>query len=136
MEALISNQNVEVVRHAFEAFARGGIEAMIEYAPDCVFYPDPSWMEDREYRGREAFIAFNKTQTDAFGDFRIEVHDLRPVGDRVLALIEFVGKASASGMAIRQQAAHVFSDCHDGKIGKDRTFLSWDAALKAVGLSD
>jgi hypothetical protein len=60
---------VEIVRHAFEVFARGGIEPMIEYAaPDCVFYPDPSWMEDREYRGREAFIAFTKTQTDAFGD--------------------------------------------------------------------
>jgi ketosteroid isomerase-like protein len=132
----VSQENVEVVRRAFEAFARGGIEAMIEYAaPDCVFYPDPSWMEEREYRGREAFIAFNRTQTDAFGDFTIEVHDIRPVGDRVLALTEFVGQASASGVAIRQQAAHVFSDFRDGLIGEDRTFLSWDAALEAVGLS-
>jgi ketosteroid isomerase-like protein len=120
---VVSQENLEIVRHASEAFARRGIEAMIEYAaPDCVFYPDPSWMEDREYRGREAFIAFTKTQTDAFGDFRIEVHDIRPVGDRLLALTEFVGQASASGVAVRQQAAHVFSDFHDARSGMTGPF--------------
>ena len=57
-----------------EAYARGGIEAMVEYAtPDCVFYADPSWMEDREYRGREAVVAFSRTQTEAFGDYTFEV---------------------------------------------------------------
>lgn len=53
----------------FDAFARGAIEAMVECAtPDCVFYPDPNWMEHREYRGRDGVIAFHKTQTEAFGD--------------------------------------------------------------------
>jgi hypothetical protein len=33
-------------------------------------------------------------------------------------------------------AARAFSDFRDGLIGEDRTFLSWDAALKAVGLSE
>jgi ketosteroid isomerase-like protein len=128
---------VEIVRRAFEAYARGGVEAMIEYAaPDCVFYPDPSWMEDREYRGRDAFVAFNKAQIDAFGDFTVEVHEIRAVGERVLVLTEFVGQAAASAVPIRQQAAHVLSDFRDGMIGEDRTFLSWDAALKAVGLAE
>ncbi len=134
----MSQENVEIVRHAFEAFARGGIEAMVQYAtPDCVFYPDPNWMEEREYHGREAFIAFHKTQTDAFGDdFTAEVHDIRPVGARVLVLTEVVGQAKGSGVPIRQKAAHVLSDFRDGMIGEDRTFLSWDAALKAVGLEE
>ena|SRR2546430_17443865 len=133
----MSKENVEIVRCAFEAYARGGMEALMEYAaPDLVFYPDPNWMEEREYHGRDAFIAFNKMQIDVFGDFTIEVHEIRPVGEKVLALTEFVGEATASAMPIRQQAAHVFSDFRDGMIGEDRTFLSWDAGLKAAGLED
>jgi ketosteroid isomerase-like protein len=62
----MSQENVELVRRAFEAYANGGIEELVQYAtPDCVFYPDPGWMEESEYRGRDAVIAFNRTQTDA-----------------------------------------------------------------------
>src|SRR5437870_2399313 len=48
-------------------------------------------------------------------------------------------RAAWSQLARRLQlgrATHVFSDFRDGLIGKDRTFLSWDATLKAVGLSE
>ncbi|HEX4187775.1 MAG TPA: nuclear transport factor 2 family protein [Solirubrobacteraceae bacterium] len=133
----MSQENVELARRAFEAFANGGADALVEYAtPDCVFYPDPGWMEENEYRGRDAFIAFNKTQSDAFGNFTVEVHDIRAVGDRVLVLAEFIGRAEGSGVPIRQKAAHVLSGFRDGMIGEDRTFLSWDAGLKAVGLEE
>jgi ketosteroid isomerase-like protein len=134
----VSQENVELVRRAFEAYARGGIEELVQYAtPDCVFYPDPGWMEESEYRGRDAVIAFNRTQTDVFGDdFGAEIHDIRAVGDRVLVLAEAIGRAKGSGVPIRQKTAHVFSDFRDGMIGADRTFLSWEAGLKAVGLEE
>jgi ketosteroid isomerase-like protein len=134
----MSQENVEIVRRAMEAFERDGIQGLIEYAhPDGVFYPDPSWLEDREYRGRAAYLAFHKTQTDAFGDdFRADVREIRSVGDCVVVFTEVVGQAKGSGVPIRQQAAHVFSDFRDGMIGEDRSFLSWDAALKAVGLAE
>ena len=131
------SQNVELVRRAFEAYSDGGVEALLRYAtPDCVFYPDPAWLEEREYHGRDAFRSFNKTQTDAFGDFTVEVLDIRAVGERVLVLAEMIGQATGSGVPIRQQAAHVLSDFREGMIGEDRTFLSWDAGLKAVGLEE
>ena len=127
----------EIVRLAFEAYTRHGVEAMLEYAtPDCVFYPDPAWMEEHVYHGRDAFLAFNKTQTDAFGDFAVEIHEIRAVGDRVLALTEFVGQSTASGVPLRQRTGHIFSDFHDGMIGEDRSFLSWEAALDAMGLTE
>jgi ketosteroid isomerase-like protein len=133
----MSDENVELVRRAFAAYAQGGAEALVQYAkPDCAFYPDPSWMEERVYRGRDAFIAFDKTQTETFGGFSVEVRDIRAIGERVLVLAETVGQAPRSGIPIRQQAAHVLSDFRDGLIGEDRTFLSWDAGLKAVGLKE
>lgn len=43
----MSQENVDLVRRAFEAHANGGIEELVQYAtPDCVFYPDPGWMEE------------------------------------------------------------------------------------------
>jgi ketosteroid isomerase-like protein len=131
----MSQENVELVRRAFAAYAHGGAQALVQYATSaCASYPDPSWIEDGVYRGRDAFIAFDKTQTDTFGDFTVEVRDIRAVGERVLVLAETVGQATRSGIPVRQQAAHVLSDFLDGMIGEDRTFLSWEAGLKAVGL--
>ena len=133
----MSQEHVEVVRRAFEEYKHSGVEAMLEYAtPDCVFYPDPAWMEEQAYHGRDAFLAFNKTQTDAFGDFTVEVHEIRAVGERVLALTEFVGRSTGSGVPLRQRTGHVFSGFRDGMIGEDRSFLSWEAARKAVGLEE
>jgi ketosteroid isomerase-like protein len=134
----MSQQNVEVVRRAFEAYASDGLDAVLPFvAPDAVFYPDPSWIEEREYHGRDGFAAFDKTQKDVFGDdFTIEVREIRSVGARVLVLSEAVGRATGSGVPIRQPAAHVLSDFRDGMIGEDRTFLSWDNALRAVGLEE
>jgi ketosteroid isomerase-like protein len=133
----VSQENVEIVRRMFDAYAQGGIEALLAYfTPDCVFYPDPSWMEEPVYRGRDAFAAFAKTQTEAFGDFVVEIHEIRAEGERVFALTEFVGKAPASGVPIRQKVAHVFSDFHEGMVGEDRTFLSWEEARESVGLEE
>jgi ketosteroid isomerase-like protein len=133
----VSQENVEVVRRAFEAYASGGIDALLPYAaPDCVFYPDPGWIEEAEYRGRDAIAAFNKTQVDAFGDLRIEICAIRAVDEHVLVLLEMVGQAAGSGVPIRQQAAHVLSGFREGTIGEDRTFLSWEAGLEAVGLEE
>jgi ketosteroid isomerase-like protein len=133
----MAQENVEIARRVFDAYSQGGIEAMLAYfTPDCVFYPDPSWIEERVYRGRDAFAAFNRTQTEAFGNIVVEIHEIRAVGERVLALTELVGQAPASGVPIRQEVAHVFSDFREGMISEDRTFLNWDEALKAVGLEE
>jgi ketosteroid isomerase-like protein len=49
----MSQENVELVRRAFAAYAHGGAEALVQYAtPDCAFYPDPSWIEEGVYRGQ------------------------------------------------------------------------------------
>jgi ketosteroid isomerase-like protein len=133
----VPDEHVEIARAAIEAWSSGGVEAVVEHlTPDCVFYPDPDWMEEPVYRGRDAVTAFLKSQTDTFGDFAVHVHEVRAVGDSVLVLVEIVGRAAGSGVPIRQPMAHVASDFREGMIGRDRTFLSWSGGLKAVGLEE
>jgi ketosteroid isomerase-like protein len=81
----VSEENVELVRQAFDAYASGGVDALLRYAtPDCVLDPDPAWTEDAECRGRDSVATFNRTRVDAFGEIRTGVRDIRPVGEPVL----------------------------------------------------
>ena len=48
----MSEENVELTKRAYAAFATGGVEATLPYfAPDAVFHPFPEWPGDTEYRG-------------------------------------------------------------------------------------
>jgi ketosteroid isomerase-like protein len=131
----MSQQNVEVVRKSFEAHRTGGIEAALPfYAPDLVWDPGPDWIEDGEYRGHEGARALDAIFTSTFQDYVLEAHEIRAVGDRVLALYEAVGRIKGSGAPIRQPVGMVVSVFRDGMIGEVRSFFSWREALDAVGL--
>ncbi len=50
----MSQENVEVVKRAYDALSAGGIEASLAYfRPDVVAYPFPEWVEASEYRGHD-----------------------------------------------------------------------------------
>jgi ketosteroid isomerase-like protein len=72
--------------------------------------------------------------TSTFQDYVLEAHEIRAVGDRVLALYEAVGRIKGSGAPIRQPVGMVVSVFRDGMIGEVRSFFSWREALDAVGL--
>jgi ketosteroid isomerase-like protein len=130
---VISEENVELVRRSFEAHSAGGIEAALPfYAPDFVWDPGPDWIEDRVYRGHDGARALDAIFAETFDAYVLEVHEIRAVGDAVIALFEAVGAIKGSGASIRQPVAIVVSDFHDGTIGRVRSYFSWQEALEAV----
>jgi ketosteroid isomerase-like protein len=65
----MSQDTVELVRRAFEAYSREGLDAVLPFvAPEAVFFPDPSWMEEREYHGRDGFAALDRTHARCWRD--------------------------------------------------------------------
>ena len=130
----MSEENVEIVRRAFEAFRSGGMEAVLPfYAPDVVCYPVSEWVEEPEYRGHEGALRLT-SWTDGFDEVAFEAHEIRDAGDQVVVLAELTGQIRDTGVPIRQAFGVVYSDFHDGTTGKVRYFLSWQEALEAVGL--
>jgi len=133
----MSHENVEVVRKSFEAHSAGGIEAALAfYAPDLVWDAGPEWVEDRIYRGHDGARRLDAVFIESFDAYGLAVHEIRAVGERVLALYEATGRIKDSGLPIRQPIGIVLSDFHDSMIGEVRSFFSWREALEAVALAD
>jgi ketosteroid isomerase-like protein len=133
----MSQENVEIVKRSFDAFAAGGVESLLAFvSADVAWYPFPEWVEESEYRGHDGFRRVMAVWTENFDDFKVEVHEFRQVGDRVLFLGETAGRIKGSGVPIRQPLGIVFSDFRDGQVGEARNFLTWQQALEAVGLRE
>jgi ketosteroid isomerase-like protein len=50
----MSEENVVIVRRAYEALAAGGVEAVAAFfAPDAVIHSFPEWARPPEYRGHD-----------------------------------------------------------------------------------
>jgi ketosteroid isomerase-like protein len=129
--------NVELVRRSFEAHMAGGIEAALPfYAPDFVWDPGPDWIEDRVYRGHDGARALDAIFSGTFSDYVLRVHEIRAVGDRVLALYEAIGAIGDSGRPIRQPIGLVVSDFHDGTIGRVSSYFGWEKARDAIAAGE
>ena len=61
-------ENVEIVRHAFQAFSAEGIGAALSFcSPDVVWYPTDRWLDASAYRGHDGDA---KVRSGLFGELR------------------------------------------------------------------
>jgi ketosteroid isomerase-like protein len=133
----VSQENVEIVRRAFQAFNSGGVEAALPFfRPDVVWYPTNQWLEDPAYHRHEGMRELSAAFAGNFDDVGYEVRELHDADDRVLACVEMTARIKNSGQPISQPLGLVVSDFHDGAFGEIRAFPSWLDARKAAGLAE
>jgi ketosteroid isomerase-like protein len=134
----MSQENVEVVRRGFQAFADRGFDAMAEFwDPDIVWRAAEGAIDDvGEMHGQVAVRRYMEDWIDTFDDYSVVVEELRDVGDdRVLSIQRVKGRAKLSGAETVLRYA-VVSTVRDGKVVRVREYLSVEDALKAVGLEE
>jgi ketosteroid isomerase-like protein len=133
----MSQENVEIVRKAFEALAARGVEAVLEFvAPDGLWYTAPEWVEASEYRGHDGLRFLFSVFTDNFDDWTVDLSELRDAGDSVVALIEHGGKIKGTNVPVHQPMGIVYSNFRQGQIGEAHFFQAWREALEAAGLRE
>jgi ketosteroid isomerase-like protein len=133
----MSQENVELVRRGYEAFARGDLEAAL-----AMFHPDIQ-IEDHErsletptsYRGRDGFLSLFATVNEGFSDVRYIPEELTAVGDRVLVEVRRTGRGVSSGAQVDERQFHVW-DIAAGRATRFRVYLDPDRALEAAAPSD
>ena len=132
----MSQENLELVQAAFDAYSRGDEPALLELvAADVVITQFPEQVDVRDYHGHEGFRQVMTEWIGSWDDWSIEILGARELGDLVLATARQRGRGIASGAPIDAEAIFVFT-VRKGLIARWRMFSSEEQALKAVGLAD
>jgi ketosteroid isomerase-like protein len=133
----MSQQNVEAVRTAFEAYNRGDLDtAVADFAPDCEYISTGALPGFRGVsRGPEGYKEFVGWLREEFDDARIDVDELVEAGDRVLASITLCGRGRRSGVATTWSMWQVWT-LRGGKFVRGQGFTNKGEALEAAGLEE
>jgi ketosteroid isomerase-like protein len=131
----VSQENVELVRDAFDTFNTQGIDAALScFGHDLVWSTTDRWVDAPTYHGHDGMRTLTAAFTENFDDLSFEVGDIRDAKDRVVALIHMTGRIRGSESPISQPVGLVVSEFRSGTFGDVRAFATWDEALQAVGL--
>jgi ketosteroid isomerase-like protein len=134
----MSQENVELVRQAFEAFNRDDRATVIR-----LLAPDVEWhtlagpiLGVGTLRGRDAMLKFWEDIAGSIEGFRARSEELTDLGtDRVLVVARFEGRGRSSEIEVNMQVASVY-EIRDGMVATVRDYGSREDALKAAGLSE
>jgi ketosteroid isomerase-like protein len=134
----MSQENVDVVRSAVEAFNRGDLDVLTArqwYQPDIEFWEDPHLPEAAVYRGAEAIEGYFRAFLDSFEEYRFEVEEILDADDHVVVFNRQRARGKGSGAEVDMRNAWVFS-FRDRKIQRITPYWDRDQALEAVGLTE
>jgi ketosteroid isomerase-like protein len=133
----MSQENVEVVRAAIDAFNRRDLAGLTEsFDPEIEWAPGgPAAVEHAVYRGREEVSGGFASTWEAWDLFRVEESEVRDLGDAALWLGRARLRGGASQVELDQEFAIHFL-VRGGKIVRAHGFLGWQKALEAAGLSE
>ena len=134
----MSQENVEVLRRAYEAFNRGDREgAAAGFAPEAEYVVTTGQIPGAGgvYRGPEGYRRFLESWWGEFDEPGIEVHELIETGDQVLASLKLRGRGKQSGVETSWDIWQIWT-VRDGKVVRGQGFTSREEALEAAGLSE
>ena len=133
----MSQENVEMVRRAYEAYSRGDIDgAVSDLAPDCR-YTAAGTIPDRTgvFHGREGYKEFIGWLRSEFDDAQAEIDELIDAGDTMVVGSTLRGRGKQSGAEAKFTFWQTWT-VQDGKFVRGQGFASREEALEAAGLSE
>jgi ketosteroid isomerase-like protein len=139
----MSQENVEIVRRAWDVFLegldQGNLVAVFDqgiFAPRSTLTPPREIVGSRTYVGREGLVEWFYTWTEDFLDLNISVEEIIDAGgDRIVAVARQSARGKESGAAVEVQFAIVYT-LKGGQVIDSQHYLHPDQALEAVGLSE
>jgi ketosteroid isomerase-like protein len=132
----MSQENVELVGRAYAAWNEPDLEAML-----AILHPDFEYVTSGLFPGLAPVYRGHQGWTDYWLEFRrtweklrIEVNELRDLGDQVLTLFTFEGRGRA-GLEAQRRFGNVWT-IRDGLVLRLQGYESWEDTLEAVGLGE
>src|SRR5271169_6840192 len=134
----MSQQNAEIMR-ALVAHWNAG-----ERLPAVAAYFDPAFelespfssVVGEPYRGHEGIERWTRDVDEQFAEWRINLDEVREVGNAVVAIGAIHGKGRVSGIVVESPAAFVAHFGTDHCMRRARIYWDVTEALEAVGLAE
>jgi ketosteroid isomerase-like protein len=133
----VSQQNVEVVRGQFEALNRRDTTTLMDaVAANVVLVVDPGVVPTKEgtFCGREAVVDWFADWFRSFArDYRFDIEEARPIGERVFVVARHHGHGRASGVEVEMSVAYAYT-VQAGKIVRVEIYANRAHALADLGM--
>jgi ketosteroid isomerase-like protein len=128
----MSQENVDVVRQAFEAYTSRGAKAAREF-----LHPEVVWnaADEAPSHGLDEVVAYMGRWEGEWEELRTSAEEFIDAGERVFVTVHFWGRGKASGIEVDARLYEVFI-VRDGKIIGMDEFSERSRALEAAGLSE
>jgi len=130
----MSQENVEIVQAAFQAWNATGEPDFSIYHPALVYHPRADEPDPSPHIGRQAFEPLALGFLEAFSTAKFDVEELIDAGDLVIASTVMHGRGSASGVDVTDAYVFVYR-LRDGLIVECWEYRTRQEALQAAGLS-
>ena len=132
----MSEENVEIVRNAIEAFGHEGVDGSLRYYdPEIEWTTTEALIGGGTFRGHEGLRRYFGNFDDEFDDLRIEPDWLIDAGEQVISSVRISGRGKASGTPVELTLISVGS-LRSGLIYRVRNYPDMAAAFEAAGISE
>jgi ketosteroid isomerase-like protein len=128
----MSQENLDVVRQAFEAYTSRGGEAARQF-----LHPEVVWnaADEAPAHGLDEVVGYMDRWEGEWDELRTSAEEFIDAGERVFVTVHFWGRGKASGIEVDARLYEVFI-VRDGKIIAMDEFSERSRALQAAGLRE
>ena len=129
---------LERFRRFYDAISRRDIEVYLDGLDEDVELHQAAALLGTKgtFRGKDGAVELLDELAEAFTEIDWRPQRVIDLGDeRYLVLLHPKGKGRGSGVALEAKVAHLHEQ-RDGKTTRVDTYLEWDDAFEAVGLSE
>ena len=134
----MSEENVKIVREAFEAFLGGDQEkTALLVDPEVEFHGTVGGLQEGQMAHGQSQIdqQFEEVDLEAWEERRLDAEEFIDAGDDVVVLLHEYRRGRGSGVKLEAKTAVVVA-VSGGRVVRIQGYMDRDAALKSAGLSE
>jgi ketosteroid isomerase-like protein len=132
----VSQENVEVVERAFEAFNRDGPKAVLAWlAPDVEWHDLVDLPDAEVHHGHPGFLKAFEQFLGPLEDYTVSSNEIINHGEQLVVCARIIGRGRGSGARFEQRVCGVWT-VRSRLVARVVWFRTREEALEAVGLEE